>query len=114
VVLKVKRIFELFAYHGLTLDMLIERLSADGIVYRDSTPRFPRSTLHAILHDRAYIGEVEHKEQWYPGKHSPLVDPRDLGPDMQALCRGQGLQLLPMHQVQHQGASPYPSYRGRP
>ncbi len=70
---KVRRIFELFAYHGCTLDMLIERLAAEGMIYRDSTLRFPRSTLHAILHDRAYIGEVEHKGQWYPGKHQPLV-----------------------------------------
>ena len=85
---KVKRIFELFAYNGLTLDMLIERLAAEGIVYRDSTPRFPRSTLHAILHDRAYIGEVEHKGQWYPGKHSPLVD-RETWDRVQALLGGQ-------------------------
>ena len=85
---KVKRIFELFAYHGLTLDMLIERLAAEGIVYRDSTPRFPRSTLHAILHDRAYSGEVEHKGQWYSGKHSPLVD-RETWERVQTLLGGQ-------------------------
>jgi DNA invertase Pin-like site-specific DNA recombinase len=85
---KVRRIFELFAYHSLTLDMLIERLAAEGIVYRDSTPQFPRSTLHAILHDRAYIGEVEHKGQWYPGKHSPLVD-RETWDRVQALLGGQ-------------------------
>ncbi len=84
---KIKRIFELFAYHGLTLDMLIERLAAEGIVYRDSTPHFPRSTLHAILHDRAYIGEVEHKGQWYPGKHQPLVD-RETWNRVEALLRG--------------------------
>jgi site-specific DNA recombinase len=71
---KIRRIFLLFAYHGLTLDSLIERLKTDGIVYRPSTPIFPRSTLHAILHDRAYIGEVLHKGQWHPGKHEPLVD----------------------------------------
>jgi site-specific DNA recombinase len=68
--------------------MLIERLAADGIVYRDSTPQFPRSTLHAILHDRAYIGEVEHKGQWYSGKHSPLVD-RETWERVQALLGGQ-------------------------
>lgn len=71
---KVRRIFELFAYGGCTLDMLTERLAAEGIQYRDAVPRFPRSTLHAILHDRAYIGEILHKGQWYPGKHEPLVD----------------------------------------
>jgi DNA invertase Pin-like site-specific DNA recombinase len=85
---KVRRIFELFAYHGLTLDMLIERLAAEGIVYRDSAARFPRSTLHAILHDRAYIGEVEHKGQWYPGKHPPLVD-RQTWDRVEAMLHGQ-------------------------
>ena|SRR3972149_2486200 len=71
---KVRRIFDLFAYHGCTLDMIVDRLATEGIVYKDSIPRFPRSTVHAILHDRAYIGEIEHKGQWYPGKHQPLVE----------------------------------------
>jgi len=71
---KVRRIFELFGYCHCTLDMIVERLAAEGIVYKDSIARFPRSTIHAILHDRAYIGEIEHKGQWYQGKHSPLVD----------------------------------------
>ena len=67
--------------------MLIERLEAEGIVYRDTMPRFPRSTLHAILHDRAYIGEVEHKGQWYPGKHPAACGPRDLGAGPGAIGR---------------------------
>ena len=92
---KIKRIFELFAYNGLTLDMLIERLAADGIVYRDTMRRFPRSTLHAILHDRAYIGEVEHKGQWYPGKHRPLVD-RETWERVQALL---GEQVYRTHEL---------------
>ena len=92
---KVKRIFELFAYHGCTLDMLIERLAAEGIVYRDTMRRFPRSTLHAILHDRAYIGEVEHKGQWYPGKHRPLVD-RETWERVQALL---GEQVYRTHEL---------------
>ena len=85
---KVRRIFELFAYHGCTLDMLVERLEAEGIVYRDTMPRFPRSTLHAILHDRAYIGEVEHKGQWYPGKHPAIVD-RETWERVRVLLGGQ-------------------------
>ena len=44
--------------------------------------------MHAILRDRAYIGEVEHKGQWYPGKHSPLVD-RETWDRVQALLGGQ-------------------------
>jgi len=70
----VRRIFEVFAFQSLTLDALADKLHAEGLIYRDSTPKFPRSSLHNILRDRAYIGEIEHKGNWYPGKHEPLTD----------------------------------------
>ena len=70
----VTRIFELFAFHSLTLDSLADKLQDDGLIYRESTPKFPRSSLHNILRDRAYIGEIEYQGNWYPGKHEPLVD----------------------------------------
>jgi DNA invertase Pin-like site-specific DNA recombinase len=70
----VRRIFHLYAYQNLTLDGVIERAKAEGLVFRPSQPTFPRSTLHAVLRDRAYIGEILHKGQWYPGKHEPLID----------------------------------------
>jgi site-specific DNA recombinase len=70
----VKRMFQLFAYENHTLDTLIEQLDNEGREFRSSTPRFPRSSVHNILQDRAYIGEIEFRGQWYPGKHEPLVD----------------------------------------
>jgi site-specific DNA recombinase len=70
----VRRIFQLFAYEPLTLDALIDRLHSEGRIFRDSTPRFPRSSVHAILRDRSYIGEVRFRGEWYPGKHEPIVD----------------------------------------
>jgi site-specific DNA recombinase len=70
----VRRMFYLFAYEPLTLDALVERLHAEGRRFRASTPKFPRSSLHNILSDRAYIGEIEFRGQWYPGKHEPLID----------------------------------------
>ena len=30
--------------------------------------------VHNALKDRAYIGEILHKGEWYPGKHEPLID----------------------------------------
>ena len=83
----VRRIFELYAYHTLTLDGVVERLARDGLTYRSSLPRFNRSSVHAILRDRSYIGEVEYRGQWYPGKHSPLVN-RDTWDRVQALLGG--------------------------
>ena len=70
----VRRIFHLFAYANHTLDTLVEKLSEEGRQFRPSTPKFPRSSVHNILKDRAYIGELEYRGQWYPGKHKPLVD----------------------------------------
>lgn len=85
---KVRRIFTLYAYHNLTLDDLIERLYAEGVYYRSSQPRFPRSTLRTILRDRTYIGEVPYKGQWFPGKQEPLVD-RATWDRVQVLLGGQ-------------------------
>ncbi len=70
----VRRMFRLFAFEPLTLDALVERLHEEGRIFRPSTPRFPRSSVHNILRDRAYIGELEYKGNWYPGRHEPLVD----------------------------------------
>lgn len=71
---KVKRIFELFAYQPLTLEKLIGALARQGIVYTDRSPQFTKSTLHRILHNRVYVGDVYYQGQWYPGKFEPLVD----------------------------------------
>lgn len=83
----VRRIFHLYAYENLTLDGLVERINAEGLVFRPSQPKFPRSTVHAILNDRAYIGEILHKGEWYPGKHEPLID-RATWDRVQALLGG--------------------------
>jgi site-specific DNA recombinase len=71
---KVKRIFELFAYQPLTLETLIDALARQGIIYTDRSPRFTKSTLHRILHNRIYVGEIQYQGQWYPGKFEPLID----------------------------------------
>lgn len=70
----VRRVFQLFAYEPLTLDALVKRLHDEGLTFRDASPRFPRSSVHVILRDRSYIGEVRFRGQWYPGKHESLVD----------------------------------------
>lgn len=71
---KVRRIFELYAYYHHSLDTLVKALADEGIEFSPSKPRFCRAKLYDILTSRAYIGEVEHKGQSYPGVHEPLVD----------------------------------------
>ncbi|MBC7816686.1 MAG: recombinase family protein [Planctomycetaceae bacterium] len=70
----VRRMYHLFAFEPLTLDKLLERLESEGREFRPAMRKFPRSKVHTILRDRAYIGEIEFLGQWYPGKHQPLVD----------------------------------------
>ncbi|REJ64795.1 MAG: recombinase family protein, partial [Planctomycetota bacterium] len=70
---KIERIFELYAFHGHTLDSLVAHLAETGVSYSESAPRFTRSKLHTILRDRAYIGEIAYHGEWYPGSHEPLV-----------------------------------------
>ena len=65
---------DLYAYHGHTLDSLLDHIAEQGVTYTDSTARFPRSKLHAVLRDRSYIGEISFHGQWYPGSHQPIVD----------------------------------------
>jgi site-specific DNA recombinase len=83
----VSRIFELFAYHNHTLDSLSEKLSEERRVFRSTSPKFPRSSLHSILRDRAYIGEIEFRGHWYPGKQEPLTD-RETWSRVQSLLGG--------------------------
>ncbi len=71
---KIKRIFELFAFQPLTLETLADTLARQGIIHTDCQPRFTKSTLHRILHNRIYIGEVWYQGVWYQGKFEPLVD----------------------------------------
>lgn len=71
---KVQRIFQLYAFHGHTVDSLVEQLADEGITYQPSKPRFPRTTLHTLLRNRAYIGEIGFRGEWRPGVHEPLVD----------------------------------------
>tara|TARA_Y100001954_G_C15826639_1_gene612529 strand:+ start:7384 stop:8967 length:1584 start_codon:yes stop_codon:yes gene_type:complete len=70
----VRRIFDLYAHHGHTLDSLIDQLEKEAVCYTDSKQRFPRTTIHRILTDRAYLGEIQYRGQWHPGTHEPLID----------------------------------------
>jgi site-specific DNA recombinase len=70
----VRRIFDLYAHHHLTIDGIIERLKRDNIIYRPANPDWARSKVHVILRDRAYIGEIKYHGQWHPGVHEPIVD----------------------------------------
>ncbi len=70
----VRRIFQLYAYENQTLEGVVARLHDEGAVYRASTPRFNRTSVHNVLKDRSYIGEIRYRNAWYSGKQEPIVD----------------------------------------
>jgi DNA invertase Pin-like site-specific DNA recombinase len=95
----IRRIFHLYAYENLTVDGLVERVHAEGLIFRTSSPGFPRASIYNILRDRSYIGEVRHRDEWYPGKHKPLID-RPTWDRVQALL---GSQNYHCHELTYSG-----------
>lgn len=78
----VRAIFELYLSAGST-PALLNELRTRGIVTARRVSRagrisggipFGTGTIDYLLHNRVYIGEVEHKGQVYPGEHQPLLD----------------------------------------
>jgi site-specific DNA recombinase len=68
------RIFQLYAYENQTLEGVVRKLAEESAVWKEGRPAFSRTSIHNILNDRAYIGEIQYRGHWYPGKHKPLVD----------------------------------------
>ncbi len=78
----VRRIFSRFIRLGSTT-LLCKELNEQG--YRSKQRRsrdgqmsgghpFNKTTLYKILNNRIYLGEIRHKEKWYPGEHQAIVD----------------------------------------
>lgn len=48
------------------------RRGRDGRM-NDGLP-FNKTTLCKILNNRIYLGEIRHKDKWYPGEHQAVID----------------------------------------
>lgn len=83
----VKRIFHLYAYENCTLEGVVARLAKEGRQYRPSNPQFNRTSIHNVLNDRSYIGDVLYRGGWHPGKQEPLIE-RGTWDRVQALLSG--------------------------
>ena len=70
----VKRIFELFAFHCVTINQIVDRMAEEGRPYVKSKPKWSYTKVYGILVDRSYIGEVRYHENWHQGTHKPLID----------------------------------------
>lgn len=88
-----RTIFRRFIELGSILKVVREGASAAGPARPGPLGRHPRpgrphgaSTIHAILHNRIYLGESKHRDQYVPDTHLPIID-RLLWDDAQALLQ---------------------------
>ena len=71
--------FYRYAEGDCSLSILLDQLTARGLTTRP-TPKWPAkpltiTTLHKLLHNPYYKGQVRYKGVCYDGVHEPLVDP---------------------------------------
>lgn len=78
----IHHIFKRFTDIGSTT-LLYKELLLDGVTTKSWTTQdgrfrpgrpIDRGLIYKILHNRTYLGELRHKEKWYAGKHSPIID----------------------------------------
>ncbi|WP_339751816.1 recombinase family protein [uncultured Marinobacter sp.] len=78
----VRRIFNRFIRLGSTT-LLCKELNDDGFRTKRRRGRdgrvsggypFNKTTLYKILNNRIYLGEIRHKDKWYPGEHQAIID----------------------------------------
>jgi site-specific DNA recombinase len=68
----VRHIFQRFLQVG-SATKLVQELNTAGHRTKRGKP-FDKGVLYKLLHNRTYVGEVEHKGVAYPGEHEALVD----------------------------------------
>jgi len=78
----VRHIFQRFVYLGSST-LLVNELRLDGVTskiwttqegrVREGKP-IDKSLIYKILNNRVYLSEIRHRDQWYPGEHTPIVE----------------------------------------
>jgi hypothetical protein len=106
----VKRIFDLYAYHHCTIDMVLAKLKSEGRTYSAKQPHWVRSKIHRILRDRSYIGDLKYHGHWQAGRHPPIVD-RQTFTRVQALL---GEKVYKAHELTYAGELITCGHCGRP
>jgi len=78
----VRRIFNRFIRLGSTT-LLCKELNDQGFRTKSRRGRdgrmnggypFNKTTIYKILNNRIYLGEIRHKDKWYPGEHQAIID----------------------------------------
>ena len=78
----VRHIFQRFVELGSST-LLVKELRLDGVTSKAWTTQdgkvregkpIDKSLIYKMLGNRTYLGELRHKEQWYPAEHPPIID----------------------------------------
>ncbi len=78
----IRHIFQRFVELGSST-MLVKELRLDGVTSKCWTTRegkiregklVDKSLIYKLFNNRTYLGELRHKEQWYPAEHSSIID----------------------------------------
>jgi DNA invertase Pin-like site-specific DNA recombinase len=85
----IRQMYERYATGKYTLDQIVELAHADGLVYRKSGARVPKSTVHKILRNRIYSGDFDFDGTTYKGNYEPIVS-RELWERVQSVLTGRG------------------------
>ncbi len=93
----VRHIFKRFVEIG-SATLLVREMRLDGAtskawVTQDGKVRegkpIDKSLIYKLLNNRTYLGELRHKEQWYPAEHTAIIDTK-LWDDAQAIFSSNG------------------------
>jgi len=78
----IQQVFKRFIEIGSTT-LLYKELRLEGATSKSWTTQdgrfrpdkpIDRGFIYKLLHNRTYLGELRHKDQWYQGKHDPIID----------------------------------------
>jgi site-specific DNA recombinase len=93
----VRHIFQRFVELG-SGTLLVRELKLDGVTSKAWTTQggkvregkpIDKSLIYKLLNNRTYLGELRHKEQWYPSEHIAIIDAKLWG-DVQAILASNG------------------------
>lgn len=95
----VRHIFRRFGELGSST-LVVKELRLDGVTSKAWTTQdgrvregkpIDKSLMYKLLNNRTYLGELRHKEKWYPGEHEAIID-KKLWDDAQAILATNGRQ----------------------
>lgn len=81
------RLFDLYATGSYSLKEITHAMKREGLCFRRSKAGMPRATVHKILRNPVYYGDMSWKGRLYRGVHEPIVS-RELWDRVQAVLDG--------------------------